>query len=99
MNAGAEAAGSIRGRGWARALSLAVAGLASLVLTLDPYVLTGISDMRVHAGLPLMMLGAAGLFMHGLGFEPETKAIRLVFHPAVAWLLFAAGTCVILGVP
>jgi predicted membrane protein len=82
-------------RGWARALSLAVAGLVSLLLLVDPYVLSGIPSARVHAGLPLMMLGIAGLFMDGLGFEPRTRALRLAFHPAAAWLFFAIGAAVI----
>jgi len=81
----------------ARELSLAAAGAVSLVLTVDPYVLSGIPQWRVHAGLPLTMLGAAGLFMHGFGFEARNGVLRRVFHPLVAWLFFTAGLLVILG--
>jgi len=81
----------------ARVLSLAAAGGFSLLLLLDPYVLRGIPDGRIHAGLPLMMLGAAGMFMHGLGFEAKSGFVRIVFHPAAAWLLFAAGALVIVA--
>lgn len=72
-------------------MSLAAAGSISLLLLVYPYVLNAVPSWRVHTGLPLMMLGAAGLFMHGLGFQVRGKVLRLVFHPAVAWLLFAIG--------
>ncbi len=80
-----------------RIMSLAVAGLFSLAILLDPYLLAGVPSWRVHAGLPIMMLGGAGLFMHGLGFVPRTEAIRLLFHPLTAWLLFAAGAAITAG--
>jgi predicted membrane protein len=97
MDAHANAAKPSAERCWARALSLAAAGVASLVLLLDPYVLRGIPDGQIHAGLPLMMFGSTGLFMHGLGFEGKTKALRRIFHRAAAWLLFATGMLVIAG--
>jgi predicted membrane protein len=91
MNIGLKAAQPPRARGGLRALSFAIAGVASLALMVDPYVLSGVSEARVHSALPLMMFGTVGLFMYGLGFAPKTRALRLVFHPAVAWLLFLAG--------
>jgi predicted membrane protein len=80
-----------------RILSFAAAGLFSLVILLDPYLLAGVPSWRLHTGLPVMMVGSAGLFMHGLGFVPRTAAIRTVFHPATAWLLFAVGASVTAG--
>jgi predicted membrane protein len=80
-----------------RILSLATAGLFSLVILLDPYLLAGVPSWRLHSGLPVTMLGGVGLFMHGLGFVPWTEAIRLLFHPATAWLLFVAGGVVTTG--
>jgi predicted membrane protein len=80
-----------------RILSLAAAGLFSLVILLDPYLLAGVPSWRLHTGLPVMMLGGAGLFMHGLGFVPRTAAIRLLFHPVTAWLLFIAGAALTAG--
>ncbi|MDQ0469819.1 cyd operon YbgE family protein [Labrys wisconsinensis] len=85
------------GRPWTRALSLMAAGGVSLLLLLYPYALHGVPNGRVHAGLPLLMLGAAGLFAHGLGFAARTGPARLVLHPALAWLLFGAGAAVIAG--
>ena len=85
-------------RGWGRGLSLATAGGVSLVLLLYPYALRGVPDSRVHAGLPLMMLGAAGLFAHGLGFEPALRATRFLLHPVLSWLLFAAGMQMVVNI-
>ena len=70
----------------------------SLVLLLDPYILRGISNARVHTGLPLMMFGAAGLFMHGLGFRADNIWVRAVFHSLLAWLFYAAGILIMAGV-
>lgn len=96
MTAASEPTKPSIGFGLSRIASLAAAGAVSFALMLDPYVLRGVSDARVHAGLPLMMLGVAGLFVYGLGFAPKTKALRFVFHPAVAWLLYLAGMLVVL---
>jgi predicted membrane protein len=94
-SAGNETTGaSAAARCW-RVLSLAVAGFISLLLMIDPYVLRGISDARIHAGLPLVMLGVSGLFMHGLGLYARTKAWRIACHPVTAWLLLTAGVLVV----
>jgi predicted membrane protein len=80
-----------------RILSLTAAGLFSLTILLDPYLLAGVPSWRVHTGMPIGMLGAAGLFMHGLGFVRRGAAIRTLFHPVTAWLLFVAGGAVTTG--
>lgn len=81
--------------GWARALSLAGAGAISLALTLDPFLLNGVPPLRLHAGLPLMMLGVSGAFAHGLGYRPSSRVIRALVAPATAWLLLVAGASLI----
>ena len=83
------------GWGWLRVLSLAVAGFVSLALMLDPYLLSGIPSARLHDALPLMLFGTTGLFVYGFGFEPKTKLLRIVFHPATAWAVFLVGATVI----
>jgi predicted membrane protein len=80
-----------------KALSLAAAGAVSLALMVDPYLLSGVSEPRIHSALPLMMFGTVGLFMYGLGFAPKTRAMRLIFHPVAAWLLFLAGAFALVG--
>ncbi len=80
-----------------KVLSLGVAGLISLSLLLDPYLLAGVPSWRLHTGLPIVMLGTAGLFIHGVGFVPRVGALRAVFHPLTAWLLLAVGAIVMAG--
>jgi predicted membrane protein len=84
-------------RGWIRAVSLAAAGGVSLVLLVYPYVLSSFPGWRVHTGLPIMMFGAAGLFMFGLGFDPKSRLVRGLFYPGLAWLLFGIGMLTMVG--
>ena len=77
--------------GLARAASLATAGAISFALMLDPYILNGVSAFRVHAGLPVLMLGASSAFAYGLAFRPSGRMARVLLHPALAWTLLGAG--------
>jgi predicted membrane protein len=79
-----------------RVLSLAVAGLFSLVILVNPYLLASVPSARLHTALPIMMLGNSGLFMHGLGFVPKARIVRIFFHPITAWLFFTTGACLYL---
>jgi predicted membrane protein len=76
---------------WTRTFSLAAAGAISLVLMLDPYALRGVSLSRVHEGLPLLLLGVSGAFIHGFGFRPTIKVIRAFANPIVIWSFLIVG--------
>jgi len=80
-----------------KALSLVAAGLISVTLLLDPYLLAAVPSWRLHVGFPIVMLGIAGLFMHAVGFVPRVGALRTIFHPVAAWLLLAGGGAVLAG--
>jgi predicted membrane protein len=97
MSASLKATGERPWRGWARALALAVAGAISLALTLDPYLLNGVSPLRVHTGLPLLMLGVSSAFADGLGFSASNRVVRALLHPGLAWALIAAGALLMLA--
>ena len=75
----------------ARASSLFVAGGVSLALTLDPYLLRNVSPGSIHAGLPLLMMGASGAFAYGFGFRPANRIACALLHPACAWALLVMG--------
>jgi predicted membrane protein len=66
----------------ARALTFFVALTVSLVLLLDPYVLGAHLSWRIHAGLPLLMLGVSISFAYALGFKPDGRALRAGFSSA-----------------
>jgi predicted membrane protein len=80
---------------WARSFSLAVAGAISLALMLDPFVLRGFPLDRIHEGLPIMLLGVAGSFVHGFGFRPTNRMMKGLAHPALSWILLGLGAALI----
>ena len=80
---------------WGRAAALAAAAAISLGLTLDPYVLNGVSSARLHEGLPLLMLGVSNAFAYGLGFRPASRSMRAFISPVAAWALLVAGAAFI----
>jgi predicted membrane protein len=76
---------------WTRAVSLVVASAISLALLLDPYLLRGLSLARIHEGLPFLLLGVAGAFVHGLGYRATSSVARALAHPMLCWLLLSVG--------
>ncbi|MEO8666942.1 MAG: cyd operon YbgE family protein [Bauldia sp.] len=79
------------GRSWTRAPSLA-AGLAiSAVLMLYPYALGTDIPPLTHAALPILLLGVSGALVHGIGYRPDNRALRVLFGPLVSWLLMGIG--------
>jgi predicted membrane protein len=75
-----------------RMLSLLTAiALAGLVLTY-PRALAGAS----HGMLSLMMLGISAGFVHGVGFVPEHRLLRILFGPWLAWPLMGMGLWLLL---
>jgi cyd operon protein YbgE len=80
---------------WARAVSLA-AGLAiSALLMLYPYALGTKMTPMLHSGLPLLLLGVSGALVHGVGFRPENRWLRMLFSPIAAWPLIAVGVALL----
>ena len=76
---------------WARTISLVAAGAISLALMLDPYLLRGFSLARIHEGLPFLLLGVAGSFVHGFGYRATSGVTRALAHPMLSWTLLAFG--------
>jgi predicted membrane protein len=89
--------GGVRTFGWTRLAALVAAGVVSLALMLDPYVLQGVSLTRVHAGLPLLLLGVSGAYVHGFGFRPAHPISRAAVHPLIVLSLFVIGFVVLTG--
>jgi predicted membrane protein len=76
---------------WARTISLVAAGAISLALMLDPYLLRGSSLSRIHEGLPFLLLGVAGAFVHGFGYRAASSFTRALAHPMLSWALLGFG--------
>jgi predicted membrane protein len=79
----------------ARSISLVLAGAASVVLLVFPYLLGNPLAPRVHAVLPLLLLGIAGAWVHGLGFIPKHRLPRLLASPAFVWPLLIVTSALI----
>lgn len=62
---------------------------------LFPFLLRGIPPVRLHTALPIMLLGVAAAFVHGIGFVPDNRALRVLFGPVCAWVLLAGGALVL----
>jgi predicted membrane protein len=80
-----------------RTVSLAAALAASLALMLFPFLLRSVPETRLHAVLPVMLLGVAGAFVHGVGFSPDNRLLRVLFGPACAWTLMVGGAILMLA--
>lgn len=74
-----------------RYISFAIGLVASLMLMLFPFVLHQVSGARLHSGLPILMLGVAGTFVHGVGYVPDNKFLRFLFGPVCSWTLILTG--------
>jgi predicted membrane protein len=58
---------------------------------LFPFLLRHVPQTTLHTALPVLMLGAAGAMVHGIGFTPDHKLFRVLFGPATAWALVFVG--------
>ncbi|HEY9146103.1 MAG TPA: cyd operon YbgE family protein [Thiobacillus sp.] len=78
--------------GWARGVSL-VSALALMVLvTILPRGLAAPDGSAIdHGILALIMWGMSAGFVHGVGFVPRDKILRVLLGPIAAWLGMGVG--------
>jgi predicted membrane protein len=74
-----------------RAVSLGIAGVASVIGLVFPFVLGGRPTGLNQTILLVMMVGVAGAFIHGAGFSPRSPWLRAMTAPAACWPLVLAG--------
>lgn len=78
--------------GWARGVSLVAALGLMILVTLLPRALTHTDGSTINHGvLVLVMWGMSAGFVHGVGFVPLNRVLRVVLGPWVAWPLLALG--------
>jgi cyd operon protein YbgE len=78
--------------GWARGVSLLVALTLMMLVTLLPRGLTTEDGSPLsHGVLTLIMWGLSAGFVHGVGFVPRNRLLRMLLAPVVAWLWMALG--------
>ena len=78
------AAGLLYG-GAARALSLVMALVISLSVLGWPKLVVSANGHVDHGWLTLLMWGMAAGFVHGVGFVPRNRWLRVLLGPVVAW--------------
>jgi len=78
--------------GWARGVSLLAALSLMLLVTLLPRGLTVEDGSPLgHGVLALVMWGLSAGFVHGVGFVPRNRILRVLLGPMVAWLGMSVG--------
>lgn len=82
--------------GWSRALSLLLASPLALLLLIHPAAMLDAQGHYSHSLLMLVMLGVAGGFVHGVGFDPYQRLWRWLFGPLLAWPLLLMGYALLL---
>lgn len=78
--------------GWARAVSLVSAlALMILVTVLPRGLATPDGNPISHGLLALIMWGMSAGFVHGIGFVPRNRTLRVLLGPIAAWLGMGVG--------
>jgi cyd operon protein YbgE len=78
--------------GWARGVSLLVALTLMMLITLLPRGLTTEDGSPLsHGVLTLIMWGLSAGFVHGVGFVPRNRFLRMLLGPVIAWAGMAVG--------
>lgn len=77
---------------WARGVSLVSALVLMILVTLLPRGLTTADGSPIsHGALTLIMWGLSAGFVHGVGFVPRNRVLRVLLGPVVAWLWMGVG--------
>ncbi|MBI1421815.1 MAG: hypothetical protein GC149_00020 [Gammaproteobacteria bacterium] len=73
--------------GAARLLSLLIAITTFVVIFAWPQLMVRADGQVQHNGLMFFMWSMAAGFVHGVGFVPRNRVVRVLLGPLVAWLL------------
>ena len=79
-----------------RLIAFATALIASAALMLFPFALRYVPAARLHTALPITLLGVAAAFVHGIGYVPDNRFLRMLFGPVCAWVLLIGGALLLL---
>jgi cyd operon protein YbgE len=78
--------------GWARGVSLVSALALMFLVTLLPRGLATADGSPINHGiLSLIMWGMSAGFVHGVGFVPRNRFVRVLLGPVTAWLWMGLG--------
>jgi len=76
----------------ARAVSLVAALAITVTVLIFPRMIALDMHSVPHGWLVLLMCGMSFGYVHGLGFIPENRYLKIVFSPLIAWPVMTLGT-------
>ena len=76
---------------WGRSLLLTLAAGLALAVIVYPRGLVHEGVLLDHGWLALLMWGICAGFVHGTGFFPDNRALRMLLGPIVAWPVLLPG--------
>jgi len=68
-----------------RTVSFVAALTAGLALIAVSVLLRHVQETRLHAALPILLLGVASALVYGIGYRPDSRLLRMLFSPVCAW--------------
>ena len=74
-----------------RVLSFLAAAAVMCITVFYPRLIAETSTSVPHGFFVLMIIGMSFCWVHGFGFIPQNRALRVCFSPVVAWPLIALG--------
>lgn len=77
--------------GWTRGVLLGLATSLALAITVYPRGLMHAGVVMSHGKLTLLMWGMSAGFVHGIGFDPNNRWLRMLFGPLIAWPILLLG--------
>jgi predicted membrane protein len=76
---------------WERSLLLVLAAGLGLAVVVYPRGLMHEGLAPDHAQLTLLMWGLSAGFVHGIGFDPNNRWLRVLLGPFIAWPILLTG--------
>lgn len=80
----------------ARIISIVAAIAVTVGVVCFPRIVAADMHAVPHGWLVCLLLGMSFSYVHGFGFIPDNKTLRLLFSPLCAWPLMIVGAGMIL---
>ena len=77
--------------GFLRSVSLLSATAIATIVVIYPRLIAESAGDVPHGFLALLLIGMSCAWVHGFGFVPQQKLLRVSFSPLVAWPIIAIG--------